>query len=48
MLPGAIPYPAEFGAVYPLAREKSAATRAFVEHLVRNVPELVGPELEPE
>ncbi|EDM75784.1 Transcriptional regulator [Plesiocystis pacifica SIR-1] len=43
VLPGALPWPATFWAVYPVARSKSAATRAFVEHLVRNVPALTGP-----
>ena len=47
VLPGALPGPADFYAVYPIARSKSAATRAFVEHLVRSVPGMVGPLGEP-
>ena len=43
VLPGALPFPAQFWAVYPLAKAKSAATQALIEHLVRNVPELSGP-----
>ena len=43
VLPGALPGPADFWAIYPTSRSKSAATRAFVEHLVRSVPPLAGP-----
>ncbi len=43
VLPGALPGPASFWALYPVARSKSAATRAFVDHLARNVPLLTGP-----
>lgn len=43
VLPGAIPFPATFWAVYPIARGRSAATRALVSHLARTVPSLLGP-----
>lgn len=43
VLPGALPGPAAFWAIYPAARRTSAATRAFVDHLLRNVPQLAGP-----
>ena len=46
VLPGALPGPASFWALYPVARSKSAATRALVEHLVRNAPQLAGPMVE--
>lgn len=47
VIPGAIPYPATFWAVYPVARARSSATRALVDHLARTVPGLVGP-IEPD
>ena len=43
VLPGAIPFPANFWAVYPLARSQNSATRALVEHLVAVSTGLVGP-----
>lgn len=43
VLPGAIPFPASFWAVYPLARSQNSATRALVEHLVAASTGLVGP-----
>ena len=48
VLPGAIPFPATFWAIYPAARSASAATRAFVDHLARSVPALTGPVVEPQ
>lgn len=48
VLPGAIPYPATFWAVYPLARAENSATRALVEHFVAAAPGLVGPVVEVE
>ena len=48
VIPGAIPFPATFWAVYPLARAKSSATRALVEHLAAVAPRLVGPVAEAE
>jgi DNA-binding transcriptional LysR family regulator len=43
VLPGAIPFPATFWAVYPLVRGRAAATQALVKHLARTVPSLLGP-----
>lgn len=43
VLPGALPMPAPFYAVYPVARERSPATRALVEHLAATVPTLAPP-----
>ncbi|MCH9683598.1 MAG: LysR family transcriptional regulator [Deltaproteobacteria bacterium] len=40
VLPGAMPGPATFWAVYPASRSNSAATRALVDHLARTVPTL--------
>ena len=46
VLPGALPGPATFWAIYPLAHAKSATTRAFIDHLVHNVPGMTGPVAE--
>lgn len=43
VLPGALPMPAPFYAVYPVARERSPATRALVEHLAVTAPTLAPP-----
>lgn len=42
VLPGAIPFPAPFWALYPASRSKNATVQALVEHLVRTVPTLLG------
>ncbi len=42
VLPGALPGPALFWAVYPVSRSNSAATRALVDHLARTVPALAA------
>lgn len=43
VLPGAIPFPADFWAVYPVERARGSATRALVEHLVSVAPTTAGP-----
>lgn len=43
VLPGAMPGPATFWALYPAARSSSPATRALVDHLRRVVPTLAPP-----
>lgn len=43
VLPGAMPGPATFWAIYPAARRSSAATRALVDHLARSAHLLSGP-----
>lgn len=47
VLAGAIPFPATFWAVYPVARGHNSATRALVDHLVAVSPGLIGPIFAP-
>lgn len=43
VLPGALPGPATMWALYPVAPRTRAATKAFVDHVVRTAPGLAAP-----